>query len=313
MKTMLYLASGKFYDDYLNLPFDQMIFVDRSTNLLRTYPENQRVRFIGKDAILAIDDLKRQNIKIDCLVTVNEGLYGGGGNYPIFSDFLMGYLSPLLNDEFVLVCDLNYYCSTLRTPMSKLDWGFEKVKKLTPSDNDYIDPSIFSYSQRQVQKNNYGNVYCMRRVEKSTKIPLSFTKTEVNLINGSIWKDEESLDFIGLNNISIYNIPGHHQNNINSIDEFFNSKPKVFNLQQKSFSEILNYCKNNNLKKIGLTPWKNNDYSEIIDNLHQLKDNFFESITFYHLNKKDFRQLYEYSNTVDLSILNSVSLSNNLK
>jgi hypothetical protein len=129
MKTLLYLASGKYYPEYAALPFDRLIFVDRSQGYAKSYPENNpQIRFIVADALRAIDMLKQEEVKVDCLVSVNEGLDEGGGNYPIFSGFLMGYLSPLLHDTFTLVCNLNNYKSKYKI-LNKLDWGFKKLKK----------------------------------------------------------------------------------------------------------------------------------------------------------------------------------------
>jgi len=76
MKTLLYLASGEYYPEYDTLPFDRLIFVDRNIGFAKSYPKNDpRIRFIPADALIAIDMLKKEGVKIDCLVSVNEGLY----------------------------------------------------------------------------------------------------------------------------------------------------------------------------------------------------------------------------------------------
>jgi len=110
MKTLLYLASGEYSPVYENLPYDQIICVDRCSDLVRTYPlKSTKVRFIGRDALFAIDQLQQEGTQIHALVSMNEGLFEGGGSYPIFSGFLMGYLAPILAEELVLICDLSYY------------------------------------------------------------------------------------------------------------------------------------------------------------------------------------------------------------
>ena len=252
--------------------------------------------------------LKQEGVKIDCLVSLNEGLYGGGGNYPIFSGFLMGYLSPLLNDRFTLVCNLNYYASELKI-LNKLDWGFKKNKMLKPSMPDYIDPALFSYSQHQSKNANFGNVFIMEREKSEIAFNLPDSLTKIKIIHGSIWEDEQTLDLIGLNLLSRHslydynndNYTNHNKNNnktentkINTVKQFFNAKPKVIDINGKSFSEIMEYCEGEGCKHIGITPWNKGNYQDVINYLKNLKNNPFKSITFYYLNKKDFKGLREF-------------------
>jgi hypothetical protein len=291
MSTLLYLASGGYHPEYAALAFNRMIFVDRCQSYAKSYPKNDpRIRFIQADALIAIDILKKEGVKIDCLVSVNEGLAEGGGTYPIFSGFLMGYLSPVLKDEFTLVCDLNYYTSKLRTPMSKLDWGFMKTE-LLPGNTKYISPALFSYSEHQSPKAKYGNVFLMQRNKSETTLNFPNTNTDIRLIHGSIWEDEDKLDLIGLNLLSKQSLHGKYRNTINSVDTFFNVHHKVLDINGKTLEAILDYCKASGVKRIGLTPWLNGNYQEVIQHLKNINDNFFQSITFYHLNKNDFISL----------------------
>jgi hypothetical protein len=306
MKTLLYLASGEYYPEYETLPFERLIFVDRSQSYAKSYPKNNpRIRYIAADALFAIDMLKQEGVKIDCLVSLNEGLYGGGGNYPIFSGFLMGYLSRLLNDKFTLVCNLNYYASELKI-LNKLDWGFKKNKMLKPSMPDYIDPTVFSYSQHQSKNANFGNVFIMEREKSEIAFNLPDSLTKIKIIHGSIWEDEQTLDVIGLNLLSKYSLHDNNNDNlnknnkknentkINTVNQFFNAKPKVMDISGKSFSEIMEYCMEKGYKHIGLTPWNKGNYQDVINYLRSLNDKTFNSINFYHLNKKDFKVLREF-------------------
>jgi len=303
MKTLLYLASGGYYPEYATLPFDRLIFVDKSQGYAKSFPKNDpRIRFIAADALIAIDMLKQEGVKVDCLVSVNEGLNEGGGNYPIFSDFLIGYLSPLLNDEIILVCDLNYYTSELKI-LNKLDWGFKKIKNLEPGMPGYIDPACFSYSQHQSTRANYGNVLLMERDKSEISINLPDSFTHVKIILGSIWEDEQTLDLMGLNLLSKhslhdYNNDSYNKNNketkIKTVDNFFNAKPKVMDINGKSFSDIIEYSIEKGYKHIGLTPWNKGNYQDVINYLKNINEIPFNSIVFYHLNKKDFKVLREF-------------------
>jgi hypothetical protein len=107
MKRLLYLASGAYQSAYKTLPFERMYFVDANRKLKESFRfASKHHRFLASDALLAVDYLIRKQLKIDCLVVVNEGLFEGSGHYPMFSDFLMGYLSPILKDDFLLICDV---------------------------------------------------------------------------------------------------------------------------------------------------------------------------------------------------------------
>lgn len=296
-KILLHLASGPYTEDYSKLDFDRQIHVDRLVNLSRSFPKkNSKIRFIGKDALCAIDQLKSENFKIDILVSLNEGLYEGGGNYPIFSGFLMGYLAPILSDEITLIYDPSYYASELSKPMAKLDWGFSKVRKIEAGEADYINPKIFSPELMEGWKSCKAQVLRMKRIRNTKTFQLKNTATKIRLIHGSIWEDEEILDLIGLNLLSEYSIYpfcGEHR----TVASFFKSKNKVFDIKMTSFDHILNFARAKGLKHIGLCPWLNKDYSSVIERLNEAGSHLPEILSFYHLNRNDYKQLYTYFNT----------------
>ena len=297
-KVLLYLASGPYSEAYSKLEFDRQIYVDRTADYKKTFPKhNNTIRFIGKDALCAIDEIKKENIKIDTLVSLNEGLYEGGGNYPILSGFLMGYLAPLLKDEITLIYDLNNYASELKTPLAKLDWGFRKVNDIKEGELGYVDPSIFSSEYREGRKIFDAQIIKMQKTGNSKSFQLNNSKTTIRLIHGSIWEDEKILDLIGLNLLSehtIYPFCYEHR----TVASFFKSKNKVFNIREESFDSILNVAQAKEHKHVGICPWLKNDYSSIIERLNQLDGYLPDMISFYHLNKNDYKQLYTYFNSL---------------
>lgn len=300
MKTLLYLASGAYSPQYSSLPFDKMFFVDCDTGLKRSYPEPPtHIRFIGKDALLSIDQLKRDNVHIDCLVVINEGLFEGGGSYPMFADFLMGYLYPLLKDEFTLITDLIPYQTTEYKALSKLDWAVEKVAELFPGDNNYLNPHIFTtYASNKAEP--FGQVFKMRKVDCKTVFHTENNHIKVKLIHGSIWSDADDLDYIGLklaNDGVRLHISGIR--NIRTSSEFFASKRNVHNLQNKSFEEILHEAESKKVEVIGLTPWGANDYEEVLALLENHQGANLKEVRFYHINSNDFEGIYRsYANRI---------------
>ena len=297
-KNLLYLASGGYKPAYENLPFDYMYFVDGNSNFKNSYPQNHpKITFLGMDALLAIDHLKSKQVKIDCVVLINEGLYQGGGSYPLFSDFLTGYLSPIVQTEYLLICDLSYYNSNL-TAVTKMNWGHIILKKLTSEDNNYINPKLFTSYRDFLPDELFGDVFLMKKEHKITPLQSSNSAVKIEIVHGSIWEDEIDLDFMGLNLKSNHSLVGRNSITRNVVD-FFESKPKVHNIKEKDFSEILTISNQHHAKRIGLVPWNNGNYDEILNLLNTMPVNNIEFIRFYHLNKGDFKDLYaEYAGNI---------------
>ncbi len=290
-KTLLYLASGSYKPEYEYLTFDRMFFVDGNSSFEKTYPKKHpKITFLGMDALLAIDQLKAEHIKIDCLVLINEGLWQGGGSYPLFSDFLMGYLSPILKEDYLLICDLSYYNSNLNA-VTKMDWGHKITRKITSEDNGYINPKLFTSYREFSPDEAFGDMFLMEKSRKVTHINSTISNVKIEIVHGSIWEDEVNLDFIGLNLRSNHQLVGSANGRQNVVD-FFESKPKVHNIKEKHFSDIMDTCIKSDVKRVGLVAWNNGNYEEIINLINALPSNNMESIRFYHLNKGDFKDMY---------------------
>ena len=114
---------------------------------------------------------------------------------------------------------------------------------------------------------------------------------DIKLIYGSIWDDVDQLDLLGISLLSRQEIrkPGH---NHYTIARFFRDKG-VYDLQGRTIQEIVAHAQANGLKRIGLSPWMDGEYAEVMQFLRDFKPGCIESIYFYHLGKRDFRQIYE--------------------
>ncbi len=292
MKTLVYLASGPFKKEYFTLPFDAMYFIDYNSGFKRYYPqEPSHIKFIGKDALLSIDQLKRDNVRIDCLVVINEGLSEGAGHYPIYSDFLMGYLYPLLKKEFILITDLKPYQTTSYKALAKLDWAAEKVQELFPGDSDYINPNVFT--KDTLEEATFGQVFKMRKVNLETVIKTRNNKIKVKLKRNSIWSDANDLDYIGLKLSNDGVRLSRGIGNIRTSKDFFSAINNVQNLENKSFEEILRDAESKKAQVLGLTPWGANDYENVLTLLENHQGAQVKEVRFYHLNKNDFAGIYE--------------------
>lgn len=294
MKTLLYLAAGPYLQAFNQLAFDKLIFVEKDDRAWAKSYEKiiSNAEWINKDALVAIDELKSRDIKIDYLVSLNEGLGEGGGGYAMLSDEVMGYLSPILKDEFILICDFSHYDSRKQHRYKNFDWYFDKVIELKEGDPGFINPKIFTESQKY-NSGSFGHVYKIKKITQTRNININRQKVIVKLIHGSIWDDEAKLDSIGISfNHSKFN--GTAAYNSQSISDFFESNPKVFNLKNMTFSEVLDYCEYYKIKHLGLCPWLNFNYQEVFARLQGVLPNSLETIFFYHLNANDYKELYKF-------------------
>ena len=288
-KTLLYLASGPVIAEYAQLPYERKIFVDR--NRFQASVNGSGLEFIHADALLAIDELKSRNITIHCLVSVNEGLSEGGGDYPVLSDFMMGYLSPILADEFILIYDPRYYW---RERINiHIGWGFESTQ-IHHGQPDFIYPALFANEIRehgQREDPSFGAVIRLKRNRRETSLEMG-RNVSFKLVYGSIWDDESHLDMMGINLINDQLIRVSAQRHT-SISAFFLQNPKVYDLRNKGMAEIIQYAIENGFKHIGLCPWMDGNYEEVLNHLRSGPLGSIESITFYHLDDGDFAQLYQ--------------------
>jgi len=285
-KTLLYLASGPIIPEYQQLPFGKMIFVDRQQQQINF--RDNRFQFIHADALFAVGRLIKKNIKIDYLVSVNEGLAEGGGNYPVLSDFMLGYLSPILSEEFFLICDPSYY--RIRPMTLNPEWGFTR-SIVRPEDPSFIYPSLFANSQRtRIFNPDYGKVFQLKR-NRTVKGLNIRDGLNCKLIYGSIWDDASNLDMIGIKLTSRQEIRSVNRRSI-TIDQYFRQKG-VYDLNQKSIFDIIQYAQLNGYQHLGLSPWMDGKYNKVINALRSCDLGCIKSIAFYHLHKKDFAMLYQ--------------------
>lgn len=289
MKTLLYLASGEYSPVYENLPYDQIICVDRCSDLVRTYPlKSTKVRFIGRDALFAIDQLQQEGTQIHALVSMNEGLFEGGGSYPIFSGFLMGYLAPVLAEELVLICDLSYYNQSNMKGLSRLDWGFEKVREINRGEEGFIDPHQFY--NNPWENPDRGNQFILRKVNKKTFVQNQHG-VDVQILQRSLWEDKSRLDLIAFPLSSRHGLLSGSEQGIHSPAEFFLRKG-VLDIENLTFLEILDLSRNLGAQRLGIGPWNNGQYQEVFEMLQRDAVRGFQSIYFYHLSPNDYGELY---------------------
>jgi hypothetical protein len=145
------------------------------------------------DAIAAVYILKQLKVKIDCFIAIQEGLYEGGGRYAINSNYFLNYCFPLFSDTVLYMANKKeYYCGSEYSNLREhyLELPFINKRKVTPEDDEYISPIIFSpYDGHKAEVYLFENKLNVKNSFNCGEIP-------IHVHQDSIWNFDEELDII---------------------------------------------------------------------------------------------------------------------
>ena len=241
------------------------------------YPKNifsdRKITCVGMDCLESIAYLKQENVKIDCLVSLNEGLSEGGGSYAINSDFFLGFVMPLLNNSYIHIMNKRYYQGF--PSRVSMDLPYEIIE-IDSGSSQYLSPSIFSDYDSAIDG---AKVFQMNRLTTNDNEIIISPKIKIKIIHDSIWNYYDDLGAIVIS----FTQQGQ--------GDFFDKIPKVLNLSKLTISEVLNYCDCHKINKIGFTPWGSGYYRNFIWNLKSLKSDYPSEILLFHLNKNDYKNI----------------------
>lgn len=279
---MAYFASGPCKAIYESLPFEKIYLVDHyfkgKGNRRNGTPDIQvsqsgKIICLGMDCLDAVIYLKQHNVKIDTFVSLNEGLYEGGGSYAISSDFMIGFTMQILNDTYIHIMNRKYYGRDYHVTM---DLPYLKTE-IFEGDPDYLYPLMFSeneYNERNAKVFRMKKSISVKDLNINPNIHLS-------IIQDSIWNYTNELDLI------VSSIRPQGQGN------FFDKLNKVVSLRNFTIAEILDLCVQKKIERIGITPWSNGKYSTFIDQIKNYSKEYPKSISLFHLNRDNFKSLRE--------------------
>lgn len=274
MSTLVYFASGPLMEHFYNLEYDNIYLVDnlfKGANRDKDRIQHQgKITCVGMDCLRSIEYFKKEQIKIDCFVCINEGLGEGGGNYPINSDMFISYAMPILNDNYIHIMNRNYYGEGYGSYVN-LDLPFYK-EEIHSFDLRYINPSIFVKNKRLAEGTSL-----FRMTKKfSSQINLKVNPNKKIVVsNDSIWNRYDNLDTL------VIDYPNQGQG------DYFDQIPKVVN---KSIQDMLGYCVDNRIERVGFMPFRPENI------WHDLKDyqkDYPKEIHLYHLNFIDYKECFE--------------------
>ena len=328
-KTLVYFASGtEIKEAYKNLPYDKIYLVDYAFRFSKVKVIDKKITCLNMDCLEAVDYLKERNIKIDCFVCLNEGLFEGGGSYPINSDFFIGYVMPIMREEYIHVMNPLYYYN---------DEGYDVTMDLPYHMTDIteysiIDHRIFSNDDLQIKN---GRVYLMKRVFESYGSNYLNSKIRVTTFWDSIWNHYDYLDnlyimeermvFLKGNKCKyIHNDPDSMEAICDEIcdkckgkskfvhrhkayQSFFKDKLKIslintdslsYHIQRlplisdlsnaTNFTRLLSQCEDNKTIKLGFYLVAKWNIENIKKGIRYHKGEYPKEICLFHLNKRDF-------------------------
>ena len=284
MRTLVYLASGSYKEFYETLPFDRIYLVNLAP---KREIQSEKVVHLNMDALDSIEYFKKNNIRIDCLVTLRESQGEGGFRYNLCSDAIMGYLMPILKEEFIWICNgTDYYITINKKDQThnlklkrceslnyvSLDIPYLKTA-LTPDSHNYIDPAKFT----EMHSTASMHIFSMQLnpIIREFKIGKSLT---IRLIQDSIWRHADELD-----HMYISFKPSHDSQK----DFYTKHNPKASYYRQMEFGEILRKAISIGVKHIGFTPhyWYQYDknYQKMLEQECMFLNKDF-TIDFYYMN-----------------------------
>jgi hypothetical protein len=94
--------------------------------------------------------------------------------------------------------------------------------------------------------------------------------------------------------VSISSAKALYKMKTRDVKSFFLQKENTHDIRGNSMLRILEYCESHNIRSIGLMPWCDGNYTEAIEAIIQHKAVHVREITFYHLSKHDYAQLYTF-------------------
>jgi hypothetical protein len=276
MKTLAYFASGTEEMDFSDFDYDRIILVDNSykTGSYNLKVENNKTIIkMACDSIEAVEILKEKEIKLDCFIAINEGLFEGGGHYPLNGEYFLAYLSPVLKNIYYHIYAPDYYNNhDFRTLASKN--AFRKCSFNRKGEVDFktagINPSIL---------NNAGN-YNLKCFKMQRKEEETFEISEnIKLIYGNIWNHVEELEYLFFPKNSHTDYIAKH----NNIHWFAKGEFPFVKL-----NELLKTLK---FSKIGIIPWHSNNYKKELRQLEEFANsNNIEIMMFF----QDIRDIKFY-------------------
>lgn len=299
--SCLILASGK---ENIERFFD----FDAATNFILVDYEFEDYRHLTKydkhiiclnlDAIVSIriivKTFKELGMTISSVISQNEGLNLGGGNYVLNTNLVMGLLFPVLDEKLVIIGSKAYLKkNSMYNAVKKYNkLPYQSISQITTKE-DLIALGINQPDEFFTTYDHSSSVPDYTLLESKIKDKChSFTmnRVKVNVIQGSIF-DNPELDgyFIITENTFVERL-------IRNGDSRVFDKRGKYKFQEESYDfnspkDIFRLANKYGLTKVGFIPFGCADYLKFLNDLTEVPSAISE-INFYHFHNGDYAELY---------------------
>ena len=185
----------------------------------------------------------------------------------------LGYVMPLLSDDYIHIMNKKYYGNHYHVTMD-LPYLMTEIKE---GEKDYLDPFLFSDDEYH---KGHAKVYRMKKLTSAYDLNIN-PNIQISIIHDSIWNHANELDLLAIS------ITPQGQGN------FFLRLNKVISLRDLSAEQILDICVQKKIERIGFTPWSHGNYSSFVDQIKNYSREYPKVISLFHLNRKDFKSVKE--------------------
>jgi len=292
-KVAFYPSSGTNVEafDFSKLPLDYIICCDYGIK------ENQLDKIITVKAEnnTCLGVIIESGIKLDAIFAIQDGFFGGNNHEFINSIGFLGRLLPALKDEFVLVNDPNNN--------SYHDFGKGPIKRSKHPKNESLYRSGI-YSTYDHDINKYKIVKYRKSYTFSNLVYISII-TKMQVFRKSIWEDQNWLDGIFVRTTDI-----QYGNAKDSLEHYCQNKiirNKTIDITELthngSILPLLKFAHDNMMAKIGVVPFAEDSnsglsvstvYENMLEELASWDYYYPAQISFYHMDKGDFKPVYKY-------------------
>lgn len=267
--VLLYLSSGSYKEEYIYLPFDGIILCDKNQFKCSEIKDG-KVLLLNLDNNALLRELIENDIKVDCVVGINDGCCEGG-NYECINTYsFFSRLSPILKDECLYITDHFTKTKIMRKNFINVPFKSELIE----------NPEFVSCCFRPSYSMNI-KTWKLNRIQDRYKTKqLSQITCSVN--QQSIWEMMDELDCIFISSTDCNYLKDTNYK-IEYLSRYIN----------RPFTNILSYANENHLNLIGITPYLDGRYDEVLYSIEKWALPYPRSVHFFHLHKDDMKVIYD--------------------
>ena len=269
--VLLYLSSGDKREEYLSLPYDKVILSDIEIKNIKKADE--KIILLPYDNNNTLRLLIDSCVKVNCVVGITDGCSEGGNYECINNPSFFGRLMPLLADECLYISD-HMSGNTGYVRKHFMDVPF--------TSNLLLDNPSFVYDSFKPSYSDTIRVWQLKRMDTRTRTGI-IGNIMCSVSHQSIWEQVNQLNGFFLpdyDNRIITNYCPARANDFRHIPRY-----------HKDIAGMLNEAIYNRWYSIGIVPFADGEYQQILDTISGWRKEYPKQIYFYHMQYNDMKTL----------------------